>query len=300
MDYARQVLEGKISDSRLFFFHRQAGDKHKLDTKESIREAVIEASGPVAEWSDIDGIVDQWNDPTADRAYLERVWLNRLVRASEKAFDMELWNELAIEGFTPPEGDLITLGFDGARWRDATAVVATHVESGYQWLAGLWEKPANIDEWEVPEGEVNAVVDELFRRWNVWRMYCDPPYWETQVATWAGKYGDQVVVEWWTNRLRAMAFAIKSFDNAIHARELSHDGNRDLTRHIGNAMRKYLNILDENAARLWVIYKERTDSPFKIDGAMAAILSWEARQDALASGMATGGSVYDTRGIITI
>jgi phage terminase large subunit-like protein len=298
MDYARQVLDGKIADSKLFFFHRQASDKHKLDTRESLREAVIEASGPIAEWSDIEGIVDQWDDPTADRAYLERVWLNRLVRASEKAFDLEVWNTLAIE-FTPPEGDLITLGFDGARWRDSTALVGTHVETGYQWLAGLWEKPANIEEWEVPEGEVNATVDEAFRRWRVWRMYCDPPYWETQVATWAGKYGDKVVVEWWTNRLRAMAFAIKSFDNAIKAKELSHEDNRSFGQHIGNAMRKYLNILDENAARMWIIYKERSDSPFKIDGAMAAILSWEARQDALASGEATmGRSVYEDRGVL--
>ncbi len=300
MDYARQVLEGKISDARLFFFHRQAGDRHKLETRESIREAVIEASGPVAEWSDIEGIVDQWDDPTADRAYLERVWLNRLMRASEKAFDLEMWNELAID-FTPPERDLITVGFDGARWRDSTALVCTHVETGYQWLAGLWEKPANNEEWEVPEGEVNAAVEEVFKRWKVWRMYCDPPYWETQVATWAGKYGDKVVVEWWTNRLRSMAFAIKGFDNAIQAKELSHEANRSFGQHIGNAMRHYLNILDEQGQRMWIIYKERIDSPFKIDGAMAAILSWEARQDALTAGVATSGkSVYEGRGILTV
>ena len=301
MDYARQVLDGKISDARLFFFHRQAGEKHVLDNRESIREAVIEASGPVAEWSDIEGIVDQWNDPTADRAYLERVWLNRLVRASEKAFDLDLWKSLSIENFIPPDGDLITLGFDGARWHDSTALVATHVESGYQWLAGLWEEPAINNGWEVPDREVDELVETVFKRWKVWRMYCDPPYWETQVAIWAGRYGDKVVVEWWTNRMRAMAFAIKGFDTAMKGKELSHDGNPNLNRHIGNAMRKYLNILDEKAARMWVIYKERSDSPFKIDAAMAAILSWEARQDALASGVTTSGkSVYENRGLVVL
>ena len=131
MDYARQVLDGKISDSRLFFFHRQAGDKHKLDTRESIREAVIEASGPIAEWSDIEGIVDQWEDPTTDRAYLERVWLNRLVRASEKAFDVELWNSLAID-FEPAEGDLITLGFDGAIATEPNVLTAWWSNRGLQ------------------------------------------------------------------------------------------------------------------------------------------------------------------------
>jgi phage terminase large subunit-like protein len=122
MDYARQVADGKIGDSRLFFFHRQAGDNHDLSTEAGIRAAVIEASGPVAEWSDIDGIVEQWRDPTADRTYLERVWLNRLVRASERAFDTERWKELAAKECPVADGDLITLGFDGSRYNDAIPV----------------------------------------------------------------------------------------------------------------------------------------------------------------------------------
>jgi hypothetical protein len=34
-----------------------------------------------------------------------------------------------------------------------------------------------------------------------------------------------------------------------------------------------------------LIQKERTDSPHKIDAAMAAVLSWKARTDAVAAGM---------------
>lgn len=298
MDYARQVAEGIIRDSRLFFFHRQASDDHDLSTPEGIRAAVIEASGPVAAWSDIDGIVEQWNDPTADKSYLERVWLNRLVRASERAFDVEIWDELAEPDFTPPDGDTITVGFDGARWRDSTALVATHLASGYQWLPGLWERPLNVNEWEAPIDEVDAVVAELFRRWNVWRMYCDPPYWETMVATWAGQYGEERVIAWWTNRMKRMAAAVRAFNNAIQARELRHGGDPRLSRHIGNAVRRKLNMVDEDGVPLWVIYKERADSPHKIDAAMAAILSWQARCDALAAGVQTDSrSVYETRGL---
>lgn len=112
MEYARQVDSGAVQDSRLFFFHRQASDKHDLTTTEGIRAAVIEASGPVAEWSDIDSICEQWRDPTADKSYLERVWLNRLVRSSEKAFDFEIWRTLQ-KDFTPPPGDTITLDLTG-------------------------------------------------------------------------------------------------------------------------------------------------------------------------------------------
>lgn len=300
MDYARQVADGKIADSRLFFFHRQASDDHDLSTEAGIRAAVIEASGPVAEWSDIDGIVEQWRDPTADRTYLERVWLNRLVRASERAFDAEKWRDLADLEFHPPKGDMIAIGFDGSRYHDATAIVATHILSGYQWLAGLWERPHGVDNWEVPADEVEAVIDDLFARFDVWRMYCDPPYWESYVASWAGKWGDKRVLEWWTNRTKPMAYAIKSFDNAIQAGDLSHDGSPGLARHIGNAVRRVLTLRDDTGAQLWTIYKERPDSPHKIDAAMAAVLSWECRNDAIAAGVGDNRSVYEGRGILVL
>jgi phage terminase large subunit-like protein len=288
MEYARQMESGKLSDSRLFFFHRQASDTHDLETPEGIRAAVLEASGPVAAWSDVDSICEQWRDPTADKSYLERVWLNRPVRSSDKAFDIEHWKSLAKPDFIPPKGEAITLGFDGARWRDSTALVATHVESGTQWLAGLWEKPNTGEEWEAPEEEIDATVADLFEQFNVVRMYCDPPYWETQIATWSGRYGDKVVLEWWTNQMKRMGYAIKAFSTAIQAGEISHDGNENYTRHLGNAMRKKLNIVDESGQSLYVIFKERADSPFKIDAAMAGILSWEARCDALSAGEMSG------------
>ncbi|MBN1954280.1 MAG: terminase, partial [Anaerolineae bacterium] len=187
MDYARQVATGQIEDTRLFYFHRQASDDHDLTTTDGIRAAVLEASGPAASWSDIDGIVDQWADPTADRAYLERVWLNRLVRASERAFDVEQWDKLAKPDYTVPDKARITLGFDGAKWRDATALVGTEIGTGFQWLVGLWERPANVEDWEVPTNEVDAAVVEAFARWDVWRLYADPPYWESLVAEWSGR-----------------------------------------------------------------------------------------------------------------
>jgi phage terminase large subunit-like protein len=297
MDYARQVASGAIADSKLFFFHRQASDDHDLSTLEGVRAAVVEASGPAAAWCDIDGIVEQWRDPTSDKAYLERVWLNRLVRASERAFDLEQWRALAAADYRPAPGSLISLGFDGARWHDATALVATEISTGFQWLVGLWERPENVQEWEVPADQVNEAVDKVFSTYEVWRMYCDPPYWETTVAEWAGQYGEKRVVAWWTNRQKPMAYAIKAFETAIASADLSHEGNPHLNRHIGNAVRRTLNMRDDEGKPLWTIYKERSDSPHKIDAAMAAILSWEARCDALAAGVGQEtGSVYDERG----
>lgn len=287
MEYARAVAEGRIKDSKLFFFHRQASDGHDMSSEEGVRAAVLEASGPVAEWSDIEGIVEQWRDPTTDKAHLERVWTNRMVQASEKAFDVERWRELvAIRDI--PEGALVTLGFDGARYDDATAIVMTEVESGHQALIGLWEKAVAAKDWQVPAAEVDATIREAFERWDVWRLYADPFWWESDVARWAGEYGEKRVIEWRTNRLSQMAYALRSFDTAIQAGEISHDGNEDLARHIGNSCRRLLNLRDGEGQRLFVIHKERPDSPFKIDAAMAAVLSWEARNDAVAAGATAG------------
>jgi phage terminase large subunit-like protein len=286
MHYAEQVAAGRVRDSRLFFFHRQASDGHDLTTPDGIRAAVIEASGPVAPWSDIDSIVAQWNDPDADQAFLERVWLNRIVKSSDRAFDIERFKALGVPGYRPPKGALITLGFDGARYHDATGIVGTDVLSGSQFVVGCWEQDPLVPGWEVPQAEVEAAVAFAFSEWDVFRMYCDPPYWETVVSGWSGEYGDKRVVSFRTNQFRKMSDAVRSFSNAQAAGELHHDGDARLVRHVGNSHRRELYGRDEEGRPLWVIYKERQDSPNKIDLAVAAVLSWEARRAALAEGAA--------------
>lgn len=298
MDYARAIDEGRIKDASLFYFHRQAGDEHDLTTEEGARAAVIEASGPAAAWRDIDAIVGLWKDPTTDRSYWERVWCNRLVKSSKKAFDTERWKQLAIGESPVKKGDLIVLGFDGAQFHDSTGLVATHIETGYQWPMGLWECPlGQADKWQVPVNEVDAVVEAAMKEYTVWRMYADPPYWQSWVSKWAGQYGDDKVIEWWTNRRKPMSYALEGYESAMTGGNMSHDGSGALLRHLGNSYRQDLPMKDENNKPLWLIRKERPDSPHKIDLGMAAVLSWEARTDAIAAGVMNQTSVYEKRGM---
>jgi phage terminase large subunit-like protein len=300
MRFAKQIGEGKISDPKLFFFHRQASDHHDLMTQRGIRAAVREASGPVASWSDIDSIVEQWKDPTADRAYLERVWLNRLVQSSERAFDAVRWRALAKPASVLP-GTLISLGFDGSRYRDATALIGTVVSTGFQFACGIWERPPNVLKWEVSKPAVDEAVAAAFKTYKVFRLYADPPFWEETVATWTGKYGEERVIAWWTNRPKQMAFAVRGFHNAIIDGSLSHDGNEALARHVGNAHKRPIAQRDDQDQPLWTIQKDRKDSPFKIDAAMAGILSWEARCHAVALGLGEKTeSVYAKRGALVL
>lgn len=293
MEYAQAVAAGKVADSTLFFFHRQSGDQHDLTTAAGARAAVIEASGTSWEWRDIDGIVALWADPTTDRSYWERVWCNRPIRSALQAFDVPRWKELAEPKDVHP-GSVIVIGFDGSQFHDSTGIRCTEVATGYQWTAGLWERPQFWDEerqgqWQVAAEEVDAVIAALFERFIVWRMYADPPYWQSWVAKWKGQYktedGKDRVVEWWTNRRRPMAAANENFLTSIKDRHISHDGDPAMTRHLGNSRKDEIpGWRDEQGKALWLIRKERPDSPNKIDLTMAAILSWEARTDAIAAG----------------
>jgi hypothetical protein len=303
MDYARAVEDGQTKDSSLFFFHRQAGDDHDLTTHDGRVAAITEASGAASVWRDTRAIAGLWDDPGADVAYLERVYCNRLVKGATQAFSVVRWNELE-QGVAVPAGALITIGFDGslaavgtnhaagpvAHTRDGTALVCTAVETGHQWVGGHWERPANArGDWKVPALEVDATVRRLFEMYTVWRMYCDPPYWQEWIAKWQGEFDgetaeDAHVIEWATNRNRQIAAALENYATAIKEGTISHDGDPRYTRHVGNARRRDLPQVDEDGRALWVIQKERPDSPHKIDLAMAGVLSWEARTDAVAAG----------------
>ncbi|WP_333771013.1 hypothetical protein [Streptomyces sp. IBSBF 2435] len=291
-EFAELIDKGKVTERTFFFFHREATPRtdEDLADPEQIRAAVREASGPaIASWPDFEGQVDSivslYNQPDTDKSYWERVWLNRRVVAGRQAFDIKRWELLARPDFTVPDGDAITIGFDGAQFRDATALIATHIETGYQWPLGIWECPPNAVDWECPEYEVYDALKTAMNRWRVWRVYADPPYWDGMINHWVGRWGQDKVQEWWTNRPKAMAYSLAAYKRAMTAGDVTHSGDLVLRQHIANARRRQLRMLDDQGQPLWVIEKERHDSPFKIDGAMAGCLSWEARSDAIAAGV---------------
>jgi phage terminase large subunit-like protein len=288
--YAKEVNEGKISDPRLFYFHRQASDGYDLNDAAQLRAAVTEAAGPTAPWRDIEGICDQWQDPGADREYLERVYLNRPVATAAQAFNATAW-QAAARDYRVEEGARITLGFDGSISDDATALIATELASGFQWPIGIWEKPPGRAEWTVDKEGVDAKVHAAFDEFEVARMYADPSKWDSWIADWAGEFGAKRVTAWPTTLYRKTATALKAYANAIDAGEVTHNGDVAFARHIGNAQRNVQPYRDDDGSPLWLIQKDRPGSPNKIDAAMAGMLSWRARLDALAAGELTEGEL---------
>lgn len=283
--YAEQIAEGKVQDARLWFFSRSATERELL-TVEDAKAAAAEARGPNAEWSgDLDAVASAFFEPGTDQDYWWRVWGNVWRRQRGQALDVPRWRELAQPGAVIPAGELVVLGFDGGRTDDSTFLMAMGVESRLLQVVGAWERPSPHEDWLCPADEVDAAVAGAFERWDVWRMYADPPYWDDWVAAWAGRYGDKRVVQWWTNRYKPMAWACRRFAEEILNGSLSHGDDERLNRHVGNAQRQRAQgVFDEDGAPMWVVAKDAPHSPRKVDGVVASVLAAEARRDAEASG----------------
>lgn len=299
---AEDISAGKIDDPSLFFFARWAGDEHSdLSSVEARIAAVADATGPIGEWGvgQFERIAKDYDRKGVDQSYWERVWLNRWRKSGSQAFNMTKIVPGLLVDEPIPAGAFVTVGFDGARFKDATAVVVTEVSSGRQQLEGVWERPELADEWEVPEDEVTAKVEEIFSRFDVWRMYCDPPHWTETVASWAAKHPDRVV-EWFTVRKRAMADAARIYTEAVDAGIVTFPVSplRDaLLRHMGHAGRRNLTLSDDKGELLWTLQKQDGRLEDKFDAAMAAVLSWRACIDARREGAKPRVKAYAPRRI---
>ncbi|NLA35315.1 MAG: hypothetical protein GX868_06465, partial [Actinobacteria bacterium] len=261
------------------------------------RRKILKHAYSGAPWVDLDRIEADCDRlaKKGDPGQAERFFGNRIVAAADAAFDLARWKDLESVATGIAKGRLVTIGFDGARRRDSTGIVVTDVETGDQMLAHAWERPSHLapdDDWEISESSVDEAMGACMELWDVWRAYCDPPYWESSVDRWAGKHldarGQSRVHAWWTNRRKPMAFALQAYRNAMadgDVRWIRNQHSEAFTTHVGNARRvSQTGMLDDEGHPLWLISKDRPDSPRKIDFAMCGCLSWEARGDAIAAG----------------
>lgn len=271
-------------DPRFFYFYRWAKGSHDLTSKDGRLAAVEEATGPVGEFGpgQFEDIAANWTRKNADLKYLERVWLNRWTRSDEQAFDPNRRKELLTDEPIKP-GSFITAGFDGARFRDSTGIVITDIASGRQKLWALWEKPLDVPEsasWEIDESQVTQSVKELMATFTVWRFVGDPPHWTETLGSWAGEY--ECVEEWWTNRVKPMAYAVRDYREAMDSGAVTFvvdDMEPAFASHMAAAGKSTVNHWDDDGKRLFILRKLHPDRKF--DAQMAAILSWQARLDAL-------------------
>ena len=109
-------------------------------------------------------------------------------------------------------------------------------------------------------------------------LYADPAYWTPELAAWASTWGDDVVREFPTTRDYRIAPATSALHTALVMGELEHDGHPALARHVANARTRSTRYGP-------VLRKDRPTSPAKIDLAVASVIAFEARADAIAGNL---------------
>jgi hypothetical protein len=251
------------------------------------------SDAPWAPWIDLDRIDGEIVALlTHDPPQAERWFLNRKLAGEDAAFDVAAWDALA-DRHEVERGALVVIGVDGARFRDSLAIVATEVATGYQWVLDVIERPDTAgDDYEHDFERADGVMIDAFDLFRVWRVYTDDQWITDLVDRWQGRWGEKRIVRWHTNRPRQMAWAVRNYTQAVGASDMSHDGHPVFARHIKNARRQKVNVLDDQNRQMHILAKDRPDSPRRKDVADAAVLSWECRGDAIAAG-ATGVSMYE-------
>ena len=257
--------------------------KNKVERRKIHRIVYGEALKQNGGHVDLDAIESEAVDLIErDLAQAERFFGNRIVAGSDTWIDPKTYDERKDLTKVVVAKEAITIGFDGSVDDDSTGLIGTRIEDGHQFFLGVWEKPSGElgEGWQVPGAEVDAVVHATFAKYSVNRMYCDPPYWQDYIDKWAAEFGEKVVVQWWTNRSRAMAAALNRYHTAVITGQMTHDGNEIVTRHMHNTKQK----MTRDGIQ---IRKDRPGSPNKIDLTPAAVLAYEARGDAIEAGALT-------------
>ncbi|WKW86005.1 terminase large subunit [Gordonia Phage JonJames] len=305
----KTIREGKFKGriSQLFDHRYGQIDAEDLDDPEKVRAALTESYAEALEWNDLESMVDTAMDLRlgADITSTFRYFFNDAWGAIDSWLASYQWNQCGSEGYDDdyiePEpiqkGDVITLGFDGSRKRergitDSTALIACRVRDGLVFPIEIWEQPLGWNKdygWEAPMAEVQAKVKQAFATFRVVAFYADPAYWVDTVSGWEAKYGSSLKVKasqkhpceyWMTGGVAKRTVAtIDKAEEAILNRELKHFDDPRLTTHVLNCRRK-----ETTAGRQ--LGKETPNSPKKIDAAIAMILAWQARLDAVAAGVA--------------
>jgi hypothetical protein len=289
MDYEDAVLKHGV-----LFDHKQGEPPKIFGRDDSLRKALTTAYAPYKDsWTDFSKIVKLIRDAEDPEAEGFRFYLN-IPRAGASTWLYPNEIELVMGDVMPDDGEAVALGFDGSETDDHTVLFGCR-EDGDLFTIGYWTPSAEAFGWRK---EVNDVVDWAFENFRVVRFYGDPPYWQSEMAAWARDHGSPPVTPFWTNVDSKMAVATGALRSAVRREdpdervvidpvpiktdEQQRDGKTLVQWHFQNARTRKVKIkFDDKTEEAFVVRKERTGSPLKIDSVPSAVLARRARDDAL-------------------
>jgi phage terminase large subunit-like protein len=235
-----------------------------------------------ADWLDTDTIVESILDVREDVTESRRKFLNQINAAEDAWVSPREWDKCQSVNITALEkGDRITLGFDGSKSSDWTALVACRVEDAAIFPIKIWN-PEKYDG-QVPRDDVNNTVDWAFAQYDVVAFRADVKEFESYVDAWGATYGKKLkhkatakhpIAYDMRSNIKNFTLDCERFQDAVLEQELVHNGDVALRRHVLNAIRRPNNFGIS-------ISKATKDSSRKIDAAVCAVLAFGARQEFL-------------------
>lgn len=252
---------------------------------EKLRAGVLVARGD-AHWLPVDEIVSSVLDSRKSVIESRRKFLNQINAAEDSWIAPYEWDACENENLAPlKKRERITLGFDGSKSNDWTALVACRVSDGALFLVHAWN-PERFPGGEIPREEVDSVVRTMFDGYDVVGFRADVFQFEAYVDQWTRDFGSKLKVKAtpgqpvafdMRGQTKQFSLDCERFVGAVLDHELQHDGDPTMRQHILNAKR-HPTTYDTVSIR-----KESKDSSRKIDVAVCCVLAFGARQDFLVS-----------------
>lgn len=264
---------------------------------EKLREGLLVARGD-STWLPVDDIIKSILSTKNPITESRRKFLNQVNASEDSWLSPQQWDRIALVDpvFALQPKQKITLGFDGSKSNDWTALVACRVEDGMLFLIKAWD-PEKYGG-EVPREDVDATVHSVFQRYDVVAFRADVKEFEAYVDQWSRMYKKKIKVNASPNnpiafdmrgQTKRFAFDCERLEDAVIEREVFHDGNPLLRQHVLNAKR-HPTTYDAISIR-----KATKDSSKKIDAAVCAVLAYGARHEYLMSKKARSGRVVAVR-----
>jgi phage terminase large subunit-like protein len=198
--------------------------------------------------------------------------LNQWVSSQQAWLPAGLWDSCE-EAFEWSADDEYVLGFDGSFSNDSTAIVAVTIPKDDELpkvkLVKVWEKDFEKDDdsWRVNIADVEETILNWVRENPLVReIACDPFRWQRSMQ--ALMESGLPIVEYNTGYLKHMIPATAKVFDAVVEKQLIHDGNPTLARHLDNCIIKS----DAKGTR---VTKEHNNSKRKIDAAIAFIIAFD-------------------------
>lgn len=274
---AQRTAQAALRNQDIFRWHPQAPTNLSFKNKRE-RRKILRIVYKGCPWVDLDGVDAEATEiMQEDPANAERFFANRIVAGRGAWLPDGAFDRTAAPRFVPDK-TACAGGFDGSRTSDWSAI-RLETRDGYLFTPTYGpdkrECTWNPEEWggEIPRGEVNAAIDEIFRTYDIRLFYCDPRDWESEIDGWAAEHGEDVVMKWPTYRIIPMHSSLKRFHNDIAGASprILHDGNALAKDHFANA-RKIAKPGDR-----YILGKP--DAHRKIDIAVTSTLAHEAAFD---------------------